>query len=385
MKLIAGIDPGTTVGWAVLSLNGNVLGVGSQKEFDRDSLVAKFMSFGKIIIIGSDKFKIPSFVQETATKLGAIAVGPSQDLRIDEKRHMVDDLAFGNTHEMDALASAQVAIRKIQPLLNKIHSFLQRENHLGLFEDVVELVLKEEISIRAALAILMPKKKAVVEEKQEEQKQDEDVVRLFSALSRARKDNVVLFSKSRESEMRLRSVEKELKELKERASGLVKPKTPEEIVKTKDSQIMSLSQRLKNSLQSQNELVKLVDKMESLLLQDDKIPVLRLAHLGWEDVLKNKELIVEGSVLFVDDANQISDKAVDWLYSKGVQILICGRLPGHRARAHLPFACVHADECELLNRVALVKRVWLDKIRAERSVLAKIIEEYKKERLPDGS
>ncbi len=385
MKLIAGIDPGTTVGWAVLNLNGSVVGVGSQKEFDRDSLVAKFMSFGKIIIVGSDKFKIPSFVQETATKLGAVAVGPSQDLRIDEKRHMADSFSFGNTHEMDALASAQVAIRKIQPLLNKIRSFLQRENRLGLFEDVVELVLKEEIGIRAALAILMPKEKVVVEEKQEEQKQDEDVVRLFSALSRSRKDNAVLFSKNKELERRLRSVEKELEELKERASNLVKPKTPEEIVKTKDGQIMSLSQRLKNSLLSQNELMKLVDKMERLLLQDDKIPVLRLARLGWEDVLKNKELIVEGSVLFVDDANQISDKAVEWLYGKGVQILICGRLPGHRARAHLPFACVPADECELLSRVVLVKRVWLDKIRAERSVLAKVVEEYKKERLPDGS
>jgi len=56
-----------------------------------------------------------------------------------------------------------------------------------------------------------------------------------------------------------------------------------------------------------------------------------------------------------------------------------------RRLAGLPFACIPAEECELLNRVALVKRGWLDKVRAERGVFSKIVEEYKKERLSDGS
>ena len=70
---------------------------------------------------------------------------------------------------------------------------------------------------------------------------------------------------------------------------------------------------------------------------------------------------------------------------RNIQIIVCGKLPGHRARVQLPFACVPAEDCELLNRIVLVKRPWLDKVRAERSVLAKVVEEYKKERLPDGS
>jgi len=381
MKLIAGIDPGTTVGWAVFDLTGRLVAAGSRKELDLDSLIAKLTSIGKIIIVGSDKAKIPSFVQEAATKLGARVIGPLQDIRVDEKRRMTAEHSFSNTHEMDALASALIAFKKVNPLLNKIGMFLEREKKLGLFEDVAELVIKEEISIRSAVAVLTP-----VEERKdlplEEQKRDEDIVRLFGMFSRSRKDNSVLLKKNRELEKKLALSEQQLRALERRTSVLVKPKTPEEIARIKDYQIQSLAQRLKNSLQTQSKLMTLVEKLERTLLQQDKVPVLRLSRLGWDDVMKNKEFIAEGAVLFIDDANQISDKAVEWLHQIGVQILICGKLPGHRARALLPFACIPAEECELLNKIALVKRAWLDKVRAERGVLAKIVEEYKKERLP---
>ncbi len=384
MKFIAGVDPGTTVGWAVLNLYGELVAVGSQKEFDLDSLVAQLAKFGKAIVIGSDKSKIPSFVQETASKFGAKLAGPAQDVRVDEKREMTAQFSFNNSHEMDALASALIAFRKVQPLLNKIRSFLEREKRLSLYEDVAELVLKEEISIRAAVLLLTPEKE-VVEEKSEEQKRDEDIVRLYGALSRIRKDNVILLRKNKELENKLRVVEQQMDNLRERSSGLVRPKTPVEIARQKDGLIMSLTQRLKNSLHTQGELTRLAERMEKILLQQDKVPLLRLARLGWDEVLKNKELIAEGGIVFVDDANEMSDKAVQLLHQEGVQILICGRLPGIRARAGLPFACIPAEECELLNRVALVKRGWLDKVRAERGVFSKIVEEYKKERLSDGS
>ena len=378
--LIAGIDPGTTVGWALLNLKGEIVAVGSQKELDLDSLIAKFTEFGKVIIVGSDKSKVPSFVQETATKLGAKFVGPAQDVRVNEKRLLTVPYSFNNSHEMDALASALLAFRKVQPLLRKIRALLEKEQKLGLLEEVFELVLKEEISIRAAFVLLTP-----VDEKKEyatfeEQKQDDDVIHLFNMLSRARKDNAVLVKRNRELELKVFGLEQELFKLRERTSNLVKPKTPGEIARLKDSQINSLSQRLKNSLQTQSKLSNLIEKLERILLQQDKIPLVRLPHLGWDDVMKNKELITEGSVLFVDDANEMSDKAVEWLRQKNIQIIVCGKLPGHRARQLLPFACVPAEDCELLNKISLVKRAWLDKIRSERSVLSKIVEDYKKVR-----
>ena len=379
-RLIAGIDPGTTVGWAVLNLRGEVVAVDSKKEFDLDSVIALFTRLGRVILVGSDKSKVPSFVAEAATKLGIKVICPSQDMRVEEKRDLTRDLPFQNAHEMDALASALLAFRKVQPLLNKIHAFLQREKRLGLFEDVVELVLNEGISIRAAVEILTPKPEQVFEEQIEEPKRDEDVIHLYTALARVRKDNAVLLAKNRELDKKISRLEQQLDYLKKHAAGLVKPKSPAEQSMLKERQVQSLAQRLENSAKIQEVFKARIEMLERALLRHDRVPLLRLSHLGWDQVEKNKEFIHEEGVLFVDDANLLSQKAVDWLADKGIQLILCKKMPGKRAAEHLPFACVPAEDFELLDRVVLVKRLWLDKVRSERVVLAKIVQEYKKER-----
>ncbi|MEM3153974.1 MAG: DUF460 domain-containing protein [Candidatus Woesearchaeota archaeon] len=380
MRLIAGIDPGTTIGWAAFDLHGRLVDSGARKGLDRDLLVAKLAQLGKVIAVGTDKARTPSLVAETATKLGARVINPLQDIRVDEKREMTSHIEFHNSHEMDAVASAIVAMRKLQPLLNKIHSFLQNEKRLGMFEEVSELVIKDEIGIRAALAILTPK-----EEKEklppEKQKRDEELSRLYGLFSRSRKDAAILSSRNKELESEIFKLKQQVEILKNKTAGLVRPRAHSEIARIKDAQIRSLEQRLKNSLHAQSRLALLVEKLEKLMLQNDKVPVIRLPRLGWDDVLKSMEFIGDGSILFVDDANQISERAVAMLYEKGVRIIICGKPPGHRARAQLPFACIPAEDCELLGNIVMVKKDWLDNIRSERSVLAKVVEEYKKERL----
>ena len=79
--MIAGIDPGTTVGWAVLDFSGKLVAIGSQKELNRDNLIAKLVNSCKILAVGSDKAKIHSFVHEVASKIGARVFFPNQDLR----------------------------------------------------------------------------------------------------------------------------------------------------------------------------------------------------------------------------------------------------------------------------------------------------------------
>jgi hypothetical protein len=379
MKLIAGIDPGTTVGWALLDLAGKVVAFGSRKELDLDSLISIFTKHGRIILVGSDKAKLPSFVQEAATKLGAKVVSPSQDLRVDEKREMTEDIKWNNAHEMDALASSFVAFRKVHPLLKKINSFLLREQKLGLFEDVVEIVLKEEISIHSAMIILTPKEVVHIEENKEEQKRDEDVSRLYSLLTQVRKDNALLLKKNRELERRSEEIAIKYEQLEAHAAQLVKPKAPEVIVKEKESRIQSLSQKLENSVAQIKVLREQIEQLQStLLLLDDFIALPRLKRLGWEDVSKLK--IKEGDILFVDDPNQVSDKAVDFLHSKNVQLIICKKPAGEKLKARLPFACVQAFDAREFEHVVLVKKSWLENVRKERYVLAKIIQEYKKER-----
>ncbi len=155
--MILGIDPGTTVGWAILDFDGNIVSIGSERGLEQGSLIAKVISKGKVLIVGCDKAKLPAFVQETARKLGAIAVGPSQDLGVREKRELTGSFSFTNAHEMDALAGAIFGRKKIAGLVQRIRSFLSRENKLHLFSEVIELVLKDRISIKHAVEFLSPK------------------------------------------------------------------------------------------------------------------------------------------------------------------------------------------------------------------------------------
>ena len=107
--LIVGIDPGITVGYAVLGIDGNLIGLGSSKALDLNSLISEIIKFGRVVLVGTDKFKTPSLVHAFATKLGAEVVNPKEDLKVEEKKESVSDLKHANEHEGDALAAALLA------------------------------------------------------------------------------------------------------------------------------------------------------------------------------------------------------------------------------------------------------------------------------------
>jgi len=59
--LIAGIDPGTTVGYAFLDINGKPIKTGSSRELTFDTLIAKTTKLGRVVVVGTDKAKAPVY------------------------------------------------------------------------------------------------------------------------------------------------------------------------------------------------------------------------------------------------------------------------------------------------------------------------------------
>jgi len=55
--LILGIDPGTTLGYAALDINGNIIEISSSKLLNLNSLISKINNLGTSIIVGCDKKK----------------------------------------------------------------------------------------------------------------------------------------------------------------------------------------------------------------------------------------------------------------------------------------------------------------------------------------
>ena len=64
--MIVGVDPGTTVGYAVLDTRGNVLGTRSSKQLELNSIVEEVVSFGSVLAIGTDKQKCPQLIEKIA-------------------------------------------------------------------------------------------------------------------------------------------------------------------------------------------------------------------------------------------------------------------------------------------------------------------------------
>ena len=158
--LILGVDPGTTKGYAVLDLKGNILDIKSSKLIGMDVIMEETIKLGKPILVGTDVKKTPDFVERIARSLGAKIFKPKINLTGMHKTKLVKkflkdkDFQVSNKHENDALISAILAYKSIKPLLKKIEDRYKNTSKKHLTEKIKNLVLKEKINIKSAENLL---------------------------------------------------------------------------------------------------------------------------------------------------------------------------------------------------------------------------------------
>lgn len=138
--LILGIDPGTTLAYALLNLNGKLIKLRSSKQFSFSSLLYELTKYGKIIIIGTDKKTTPKITEKLAAKLGSKIITPEKDLLIKQKKKLTKNYEPKNKHQRDALASAIFAYKRIKTLLKKSEDRL-RKNNKQLTQEIKSILL----------------------------------------------------------------------------------------------------------------------------------------------------------------------------------------------------------------------------------------------------
>lgn len=150
---VVGIDPGTTVGFAVLNLSEGIIEISSRKGLSLDELVHSVTSKSSPLLIGCDKVKVPKFVDKFAAKVGAKIIVPKEDMKLAEKHRIAAKFPCKNHHEEDALASALVALRKSNGLLSRVNRLVPAaDKHLT--EQVKHLVIKKRIAVKKAVALI---------------------------------------------------------------------------------------------------------------------------------------------------------------------------------------------------------------------------------------
>lgn len=371
MNVIVGVDPGTTVAWCVLDLNGNVVKIDSEKEVSLDSLISKLRNLTPIAV-GCDKAKVPGFVSDFATKFHAKIFAPKQDLSIIGKRESTKKYDFKNTHEMDALASALLAYRRLSNILSRIKSYLYNKDKTDLFECVADLVIRDDLTIHASLSICSPVEKVTDSLIEKEESSDKDYAKLYGLLKSARKENSFLHNLNDSLVSEIGNLRSKINLIQEKMLTLVKPKPVSSMLNEKEARLKILT----NRLNSQNKLIKKLRKdnqfLQTSMLSPNHIAIPKVARLSGE---KPSERI-----FFVHNPNEFSESFLKSLPKDTV--IVVNKTPGMKARRLLP-SCIDSRGMIIkeFENIVILNKTELNRRRASSSLLKQVVQKYKASRI----
>lgn len=138
------MDPGTTVGVAILDLHGELVELGSKREAGKSDLIKHILKFGKPLIIASDVNPMPKTIKKLASAFGSRTYYPEVSLTNLEKEDIASDFEeeIKNSHQKDALAAAIKAFRSYHELFIRVEKSLK--NRKEMYDDVIKIVLKKK-------------------------------------------------------------------------------------------------------------------------------------------------------------------------------------------------------------------------------------------------
>lgn len=378
--LIVGIDPGTTTGYAVLDIDGNFISANSSKLLDLNRIISEIVNLGKVVIVGTDKFKVPGLVDAFAAKFGAKIASPKYDLTVNEKRMMTNNFSFKDDHQSDALASALFAYKETKPLLDKIDNFSEENKKQNIKNRIKELVIIKKLSIKNAVAI--------IEKKDEESKIIEKVIvekKFWES------DFLKLYNKLKGYEAEIKLVRKYNSKLMEKISSLEKQIKAKEAAKYskkipdfREKRIIFLENLLKSKENDKEYLRSLIKKYNNAISNIDSFYVLKkLSTLGANEFnFKNKILnIRKDDILLVDNPNIVSRNVVD-LLKDNVFLIVYKNHINKKIEKDLPFIFINANNLKIDEDkyFGFVEKKNLEFEKSKTNWARKIIDDYKKEK-----
>ncbi len=119
MVLIAGIDLGTTTAIVIIDEKGNIVKKISKKNFGEKDIIQYLKRFDDLVLIATDKSKIPEKIRKIAARLDIGIFSPKQDLDIVFKKQIYNESEVDDDHERDAAAAAIYALSRTQHVIDK--------------------------------------------------------------------------------------------------------------------------------------------------------------------------------------------------------------------------------------------------------------------------
>lgn len=155
--LIVGVDPGTTVGVAVFSLDGELVLTHSRKNFSPAALRQFVLQYGNPVLVCNDTLPAQKAAVKVAASFGARLFVPGELVSRREKRRLLKEFTeesgreFKNEHERDAVFAALLAWASIRPLMEKVDHRLAKAGARELADEVKSGILANGLNIAQQL------------------------------------------------------------------------------------------------------------------------------------------------------------------------------------------------------------------------------------------
>ena len=379
--LIAGIDPGITTGFAVLDIEGHVLHIKSSKQLDLNLLISETVKLGRVILVGTDKEKVPSLIEAYATKLGATIIRPKEDIKVDEKRKTISDFKVGDEHQGDALASALLAFKEKKPLLDKIDFFVKENKKQSIKDKIKQLVITKNISIRTAVGIIEKKdeKAQIIEKVIVERKLSEnDFLKLYRSLQKYKLELVLVRRYNKKLQNRLKNFEKEMSLAAKKNVDAEKP------IDFRENRIKFLEAVVKTKEKEKEKMKVLIRKLNNIISNINNLYVLkRLENFGITEFnLKNKILnIQKNDILIVDNPSIFNNEVISMLKDK-VFVVINKNSVSEKTENELPFVFIDCKNLKIEEDryFGFVEKRHFEAEKNKLDWARKIIDDYKREK-----
>jgi predicted RNase H-like nuclease (RuvC/YqgF family) len=386
--LIVGIDPGTTLGYAAIDFEGNIINLNSEKNLDLNTLISNLIKLGRPLIIAGDKEYNPDFIDKLAIKLGARIIAPDYDLKVNEKREITKSFKTKNQHEIDALASALFASKKLSPLLKKINIFTEHYKKEDIKQQLIEFVVGKGLNIKDAAEIIEePEKeeikiiKEVVEEKKLKEK---DFLTLYNKFKEAKKDISLLKEQNKKLKENINSIKKDYEYMFKQISKSQQDKKMHSLLDFKEKRIKFFAQQLKKKQDHislmQNETTTLLYFLSNM---NSNILLKKLDNLGIKEFEKKKNIlnIKEKDILLVKDPDIMSEKTIEKIKNK-IEIIFYKKPISKKIESKLPFIFINTNNLNIEENqyFGILNKEEFEKIKNKRSLLHKIVKDYRKER-----
>ncbi|HDP74230.1 MAG TPA: DUF460 domain-containing protein [Candidatus Woesearchaeota archaeon] len=366
MLVIVGIDPGTTVGLAVLDLRGSLIATESFRNKSTEEIIQKIYSFGRPLAVGSDKLKTPRQISEICAKIGSKAVPSKEDLTIREKEQVSEiyELSALNSHERDALAGAFSAYKELRGTVEKIRTKTEDEE----FESILYEAIVKEKSLTGIL-----KRKSLINEESDDAplRKTEKKNPLSLRIDELKEENRNLKKALLESSDKVIELKNLLKETKTGIRSITEKMLDKKarIIAAESERQQQAIEELKRCLKDlklkHHKLIELISSGKSVILPRFKSLGLEGRRIG-EEIEKN-------SMIFVDEPAE-SAEILEMLARKSIKAFTYSK----KAKKHFCLdRILFEDKRIVITDKAAIKRAVESKSEVD---ITQILDEYKKTR-----